>query len=101
LQVLERVDGFDLTKIFGQPCDATFRLAILDILDEIGDIVLTERTIEDRKAFDYRDLHFVDPGEEQTLPFFLCSFFEGQFEVRVLVANELREFIEGRKVFVF
>jgi hypothetical protein len=42
LQVLERVDRSDFAQVFGQPYDTAFRLAILYIVDEFGNLILAE-----------------------------------------------------------
>jgi len=50
LQVLEGVDGLDLFQIFGEPLDAAPGLAILNVLEEVSDLVLARRAVEDRVA---------------------------------------------------
>jgi hypothetical protein len=51
-------------------------------------------------ALKHRDFHFVIAGEEQSFPLVLGAFFERQLELRVLGADELRKFVEGREFLV-
>src|SRR5580658_6924189 len=94
LQVLEGIDGLDLGQIFRQPRDTAFRLAILNVFEEVGDLVLAGGAIGDGVALDYRDFDFVVAGEQQRLPFFFFAGFEGEAKCRVCRAENLCELFD-------
>jgi hypothetical protein len=84
-----------------EPLDAGFRLRVLGLIDEFGNLIFADGAFRDRIALDHRDFNIVSAGKEQIFPLFLCAFFESEFELRVLGANELRELVKGRELFVF
>jgi len=47
LQVPKSVDRLDLFEILRQPFDAALRLALPEVLDEIRDLILTDRPVAD------------------------------------------------------
>ncbi len=94
LQMLEGVNGFDFGEKFVEPLDAGFGLAVLSVFDEVGDLVLANRTVADGIALEQRDFDLVVAGEQERLPLFFFAFFDGELEVGVFAANALREFIE-------
>ncbi len=58
LQMLERIDGFDLGQKFMQPGDTALRLRVLSVLDEIRNLILADRTLRHEIALKGRDLEF-------------------------------------------
>jgi len=101
LKVLECVDGFNFGQVVREPLDAGFRFAILDVFEEVGDLVLAVGAIEDGVALDDSDFNFVIAGEQKRFPFFVFAAFNGEFLIGMAGANQLREFLEGRELFVF
>jgi len=81
--------------------NAAFRPAILNVLDEFRNLILADRTIHDGIALDHRDFNVVTSGEKEAFPLILRSFFDCQPVPRVLGANQLREFFEGRELRIF
>ena len=61
LQVLNRIDRLHRGQIILKPLNATFRLAILNVLDEIRDLILTGRTIHHWIALNQGNFNLVNP----------------------------------------
>ena len=74
-----------------------FPACILSLFDEFGNVILADGTIRDRIALDHRNFNVVIAGKEQAFPLFFRAFFEGQFEVGVLGANELRKLVKRKE----
>ncbi len=68
LQVLEGVDGFDFGQVVREPFDAALRLAVAQVFEEVGDLVLAERAIEDGVALEDGDFDLVFAGEQEGFP---------------------------------
>src|ERR1035441_5577020 len=98
LQVLKCIDRFDFGKVFRKPLNAGFGLAILSFLDELRDLVLTERAIGDGIAFQQRYLNLVLAGEQKRLPLLFASLLDCQFVLGMLCTNQPREFLEGWEI---
>ncbi len=71
---------------------------VLALWDVVGSLNVADAA---HIALDDRNFNVVDAGKEQAFPLFLRAFFEGQFEVGVLGANEPGKLVKRRKLFVF
>src|ERR1700738_1812595 len=78
LQMLEGVDRLDLFQILGPPLDVRFRLGIVKVFEEVGNLVLTDGAIEDGMTLEDRDLDAIGCGEKQALPILLAALFDGE-----------------------
>ncbi len=87
----------DVGQVLVEPCNAALRLAVVGLFDEVCDLGLV---VERGCAFDQGDLDIVGTREKKGLPFFLAAIFDRQLVIGVVRTNELREFVEGRELFV-
>ncbi len=100
-EVLEGVHGLYFGKVFVKPLDARFRLAVLGLFDELGDLVLADGAILHGIALKNGDLDLIVAGEQERLPLFFLACFEGELKAGMFGADPLREFVERWKLFVF
>ena len=99
--MLKRVDRFYAVKVILKPLHAAVRFAVLQVFEKIRNLVLPHRSIAHRIAFKQRHLNLVQPGEQKHVPLFFTSFFDGEPEVRVFGADQLRQLFESRELIVF
>lgn len=77
-----------------QPGDAGIWFAVGRVFDEVGDLVLANRTIRDRVPFEEGDFNLAVGGEQERVPAFFLVFLDGEFAGRMIGADKFCEFLE-------